>query len=105
MRRTVPDRTCNLAMLRVVIVLALLSCGAIAQSAPDCCPAQPTAEKQKVLWESLRRTVEQEDHRLDGVLGVAIMDLADSHTLLWHADDIFPTASSIKIAVLAELYL
>ena len=71
---------------------------------PECCPAQPTKDKQNVLWDNLKRTIEQEDHRLDGVLGVAIMDLSDGRTLFWHADDVYPTASSIKIAVLAELY-
>ncbi len=89
-----------------ILLFLLLPCLAAAQNAaaPDCCPAQPTADKQNVLWENLRRTIEQEDHGLDGVLGVAITDLTDGHTLLWHADDVFPTASSIKIAVLAELY-
>jgi beta-lactamase class A len=72
--------------------------------APNCCPAQATTEKQNILWENLKRTVEQEDRNLDGVLGVAVMDLTDGSTLLWHADDVYPTASSIKIAVLAELY-
>ena len=92
--------------MKIVIVVLLIAISLSAQTAPapDCCPAQPTKDKQNVLWESLKRTIEQEDHRLDGVLGVAIMDLTDGHTLLWHADDVFPTASSIKIAVLAELY-
>ena len=44
------------------------------------------------------------DHSLDGVLGVAILDLTDNHQFLLHGDDVFPQASSIKIAVLAELY-
>ena len=99
--------TCRLQFLKAVLPVLFLLCSATAQNAapaPDCCPAQASTEKQSVLWESLKRTVEQEDHKLDGVLGVAIMDLTDGHTLLWHADDVYPTASSIKIAVLAELY-
>ena len=90
--------------MRTALIVFFLSCAALSQTTPDCCPAQPTKEKQNVLWENLKRTIEQEDHRLDGVLGVAIMDLTDGRTLLWHADDVYPTASSIKIAVLAELY-
>lgn len=37
-------------------------------------------------------------------MGVAIRDLTSGETFLLHGDDIFPQASSIKIAVLAELY-
>ena len=35
---------------------------------------------------------------------MAIVDLASGRTLLHNADEVFPAASSIKIAVLAELY-
>jgi beta-lactamase class A len=38
------------------------------------------------------------------VLGVAILDLATGQKYLLHADEVLPTASSIKIAILAELY-
>jgi len=44
------------------------------------------------------------DRDLNGVLGLAILDLTSGQSLLLHADDVFPQASSIKIAVLAELY-
>lgn len=37
-------------------------------------------------------------------MGLAIRDLTSGETFLLHGDDIFPQASSIKIAVLAELY-
>src|SRR5256714_14363960 len=37
-------------------------------------------------------------------MGVAILDLTGGQKFLLHADDVFPQASSIKIAVLAELY-
>src|SRR5205807_2147207 len=52
----------------------------------------------------LQATITDIDHNLDGVLGVAILDLTDGKQILIHADDVFPQASSIKIAVLAELY-
>src|SRR4051794_36271237 len=98
------------ALLRLligsIVVVFLTSSTMTAQNVatPECCPAQATAEKQNILWENLKRSVDQEDRDLDGVLGVAILDLTDGRTLLWHADDVYPTASSIKIAVLAELY-
>ena len=44
------------------------------------------------------------DRSLDGVLGIAIKDLTTDQTFFLHADQVFPQASSIKIAVLAELY-
>jgi len=60
--------------------------------------------RQEVLWDHLRLAVAGEENRLDGVLGVAILDLNSGQTLLVHPDEVFPQASSIKIAVLAELY-
>jgi len=37
-------------------------------------------------------------------MGVAIKDLTSNHTILLQPDEVFPQASSIKIAVLVELY-
>lgn len=64
----------------------------------------PLNAKQQALWEHLRLDVSEVEQRLDGVLGVAILDLNSGQQLLIRADEIFPQASSIKIAVLAELY-
>ncbi len=61
-------------------------------------------EKQKSLWSKLESTINDIDRNLDGVLGVAIEDLNTGQKFLLRADAIFPQASSIKIAVLAELY-
>lgn len=64
----------------------------------------PAAEKAAVLWSKLERTIAEIDARLDGVLAVAIKDLTDGRTILLRADEVMPTASTIKIAILAELY-
>lgn len=72
---------------------------AFAQTSP---PAP--AEKQQVLWMKLEDAILGIDRGLDGVMGVAIVDLTDGHKYLLHANDVFPQASSIKICVLAELY-
>ena len=64
----------------------------------------PLNPKQQVLWEHLRTAVADEERKLDGVLGVAILDLNSGQSLLIRPDEVFPQASSIKIAVLAELY-
>ena len=60
--------------------------------------------KQEVLWQKLEANISDVDHGLDGVLGVAILDLSSGQKFLLHGDDVFPQASSIKVAVLAELY-
>src|SRR2546425_12847659 len=63
-----------------------------------------TPNKQQVLWQKLEASIAEVDRNLDGVLGVAIEDLTTGQKYLLHADEVFPQASSIKIAVLAELY-
>jgi len=65
---------------------------------------QPPPAKEQLLWQKLDAAVHDEDRKLDGVLGVAILDLSTGHTLLLNADEVMPTASSIKIAILTELY-
>ena len=66
--------------------------------------SQPATEKQTVLWMKLEKSILDIDRGLDGVMGVAIVDLTDGHKYLLHANDVYPQASSIKICVLAELY-
>jgi len=84
------------------IVLLLLLGWASAQNKPA--PAQTPNAKQQVLWEKLEASIGDIDRSLDGVLGIAIKDLITDQTFFLHADDVFPQASTIKIAVLAELY-
>ncbi len=60
--------------------------------------------KQQLLWQKLESSIHDVDNNLDGVLGVAVLDLTSGQSFLLHADEVFPQASSIKIAVLAELY-
>src|SRR5206468_240154 len=57
-----------------------------------------------LLWKKLEARVAETADRIDGVMGVAILDLTDGRILLHNADRVFPTASSIKIAILLELY-
>lgn len=67
-------------------------------------PNDAPAAKQQLLWQKLEAEVAQTDRELDGVVGVAITDLTSGQQLLHNADQVFPTASVIKLAVLAELY-
>jgi len=73
-------------------------------AAQSAAPRAPAGDPSAVLWSKLEQSIAGLDARLDGVLAVAIKDLTDGHTLLLHADAVLPTASTIKIAVLAELY-
>ena len=73
-------------------------------SKPSALAQQPVPPKELLLWQKLDAAIRSEDQRLDGVLGVAILDLSSQHTLLVNADEVFPTASTIKIAILAEFY-
>jgi beta-lactamase class A len=61
-------------------------------------------EKEKVLWQKLEASIAETDRNLDGVLAVAILDLTTGQRIMVRADEVMPTASSIKIAILAELY-
>ena len=60
--------------------------------------------KQADLLAKLRARVEAVDARLDGVLGVYVRDLTTGATIELRPDVVFATASSIKLAVLYELY-
>jgi beta-lactamase class A len=67
--------------------------------------AQETAlAKQKVLWQKLEASIAEAGRNLDGVMGVAIEDLTTGQKYQLRENEVFPQASSIKIAILAELY-
>jgi beta-lactamase class A len=104
MPRAFASRTL-LAQTRLAIVLMLGSFCAVMTPTPlaQTSPPAPT-EKQEILWMKLEESILGIDRGLDGVMGVAIVDLTDGHKYLLHANDVFPQASSIKICVLAELY-
>ena len=93
-------------IVKATICVFLLGCSCLSAQtlAPNCCPQTPTKEKQQALWSKLTDRIAEIDRGLDGVMGVAIRDLNSGETFLLHGDDVFPQASSIKIAVLAELY-
>jgi beta-lactamase class A len=67
--------------------------------------AAPSTNKQKVLWQKLEAQIQEVDQHLDGVMGVAIEDLNTGEHFLMNEDEVFAQASSIKITVLANLFL
>lgn len=88
--------------MRAILCFALFAANMHAQATPD--GQHVSGEKQQVLWQKLENSIREIDHNLDGVLGVAIEDLTTGQKFFLHEDEVFPQASSIKIAVLAELY-
>src|SRR6476469_7561746 len=85
------------------ICYVLLVATACAQKAPHAA-SDSAAAKREILWQKLEASINDADHSLDGVLGVAILDLGNGRKFLLHGDEVFAQASTIKIAVLAELY-
>jgi beta-lactamase class A len=87
-------------VIKPFFVLALFA----AFAAQTASAQQPPPQMELLLWQNLDAHIQNEDHNLDGVIGAAILDLTTRHTLLLNADEVFPTASTIKIAILAEFY-
>src|SRR5438128_6144838 len=95
-----PGKIIAMRLVAFSIALALVA-SAFGQPKPE---AAPRDTRSDLLWKKLETRVDEIAARLDGVMGVAILDLTDGRVLLRNADRVFPTASSIKIAVLMELY-
>jgi len=87
--------------VKAFICTVLLCAVAIGQSAPS----TAASVKRQLLWQKLDSTIHDVDQHLDGVMGVAIEDLTSGEHLFLHENEVFAQASSIKITVLANLYL
>ena len=83
--------------MKTVVSVLVLAAVCVAQNA--------SSAKQKALWQKLEAKIEQVDRNLDGVMGVAIEDLTSGDHYFLREDEVFAQASSIKITVLANLYL
>ena len=91
-------------MIARIVLLAILAVGTLPAGA-QCCPDQPQSAKKQLLWQKLQEQIRAVDQQLDGVLAVAVKDLTSQEQFFINGDEIMPQASSIKIAVLATLYL
>ena len=92
-------------LLPLLGTLVLASCGLVlpwARAEAQKAPAGP-APLAQLLSTKLRDAVAEIDRGIDGVLGVAIVDLTTGERILWNADHVFPTASAIKAPILLEL--
>jgi beta-lactamase class A len=98
------------AMMRLIRAMALvmwmnlIGVHALGQTAGGQNAAPPGASQSELLWQKLEATVKETNRGLDGTMGVAILDLTDGRTFLLNENHVFAQASSIKVAVLAELY-
>jgi beta-lactamase class A len=90
--------------ISALISLAMLCCFAPTGVAQAPSASAKSGNKPQALWDKLEAQIRDIDRNLDGVMGVAIEDLATGQTFFLRADEIYPQASSIKITVLAELY-
>ncbi len=91
--------------MKKLFCFVLLLATASAQKSSVSSTTFPAAQKQKILWQKLEASINDVDENLDGVIGVAIEDLKTGDQFLLHENEIFAQASSIKITVLADLYL
>lgn len=92
--------------MRPVLVLLLAGAFLPAQDRPDRSPEARSSERAKLdlLWAKMSSAVARADQELSGAMGVAIRDLTGDREFLLNADELFPTASSIKVLILAELF-
>jgi beta-lactamase class A len=96
---TISPRVRNLLVQGACVLL--LAAHALAE---DSTQQKPAANKQQALWDKLDALIHEVDQKLDGVMGVAVEDLTSGQKYFLREDEVFPQASSIKVAVLAELY-
>jgi beta-lactamase class A len=57
-----------------------------------------------LLEAKLRLRLQKIDEHASGILGVAAIDLTTGRTILHNADVLFPTASTIKVPILIEMF-
>lgn len=66
--------------------------------------AQPANQKLDRYWQKFETKVAGIAAEFDGVMTVAVKDLSDGRSYYLDADEVMPTASMIKIAVLVDLF-
>jgi beta-lactamase class A len=97
--------------MKATVCLLLLAGSVWAQSERSPAPetprenlTRPADAQPDLLWQKLHDRVNGITRGLNGVAAVAIVDLGDGRQLLSNADHVAASASTIKLAILAELY-
>lgn len=80
-------------------IALLLTSGVAAQDAPA-----PSGPKTAELRQKLQSQLEAVAARLDGVMGYVVLDLAGDTRIERLPDEVFATASTIKLAILYEMF-
>lgn len=83
---------------RLALSLMVVLCG------PSFARAGSDRPVEDALFEKLSASLASVDKGLDGVLGVALKDLTSGRIVAIRGDVVFPQASSIKLALVYELY-
>jgi beta-lactamase class A len=94
----------QLCLCRCLVIAFIVAASQSGECRADDKSNSPGPNKQEVLWQKLQAAIRDIDKGLDGVLGVAVLDLTNGQKWSLNGEQVFPQASSIKIAVLAELY-
>jgi len=84
------------------VIGAVILC--VALSAGTALPAAGQSRFGQVLDAKLDAAIREVEAGLDGVLGIALKDLKTGRTIFLNERETFPQASSIKIAVLYEVF-
>ena len=92
-------RTSTLLHSTLAVLVLLASAVAAAQDG-----AESVRVKQDVLWGHMEDAIRAIAQQTDAVVGVAVVDLTDQRSFYMNADAVYPAASTIKLAVLGELY-
>jgi beta-lactamase class A len=95
---------CRFSLVAMMVLAGVLQAQGEQDRRSSPAPANAEADKEGILWHKLEERVAEINRRLDGVLGVAILDLTNGHRYLLNGDEVFPQASTIKIPLLVELY-
>jgi len=89
---------------RLFCLLMVLCAAQLACAQPTPLKGNAGREKQKLLWNQMQRQIDHIVGDLDGIAGVAVLDLTSGEKVLINGDEIFPQASLIKLPLLVELY-
>jgi len=90
-----------MACLAQILCLWMMFVGSAQQPPVPPVIASPHANE---LWVRMENEIRGVADRLNGVLGVSVRDLTSGREFCLNGDKVFPAASTIKLAVLAELY-
>lgn len=94
---------CRIMSMSTHLVMTLLAGALIAAPAPQ---HNTSAEGPKAaeLRQKLEAQLSEVAGRLDGVMAYAILDLTSGARIVRLADEVFATASTIKLAILYEMF-